>query len=395
MRELLAEQVFKPGAFPQYTYVSRKSPDLNVDYELRLKQALKISGCLTSIVGPSKMGKTVLCEKVIDLPNLIEVSGGDFNNVNEFWSIIGGKAGLALQGEYGEVQRFNNSSIQKEINKTEKYILNKDKVISHFKENGLVLVLDDFHYAPDQVQQYIAQQLKDVIRREFKAIVISLPHRADDAIRKNADLVGRLSHIDIKPWNVDELKEIAVKGFGELEIAIEDKIAKKIAIESLTSPQLMQYICLSICTLLDSDNKKIENIPEEILEQGFRFTTINFEYKDVIKILKEGPNTRGNKRNIYKTKDNQELDIYGLVIKSIADNAPLMALSLDEIKSRIDKLVVDNEKKPDKQKIKDSLKSLQCIVNEKESIYQVFEWKDNILHILDPLFLFYLRWGIH
>lgn len=394
MGKLLAEQVFKPASFPQYTYVSRKSPDLNVDYELRLKQALKISGFLTSIVGPSKMGKTVLCEKVIDLSNLIEVSGGDFNNVNEFWNIIGGKAGLALQGEYGEVQRIDDSSVQREINKREKFILTKDKVINYYKEKGLVLVIDDFHYAPDEVQRYIAQQLKDVIRKEFKAIVISLPHRADDAIRKNADLVGRLSHIDIKPWNVDELKEIAVKGFGELEISIEDEIAKKIAVESLTSPQLMQYICLSICTLLDSDNNEIEKIPNEILEQSYRFTTVNFEYKDVIKILKEGPNTRGKQRKIYKTKDDQELDIYGLVIKSIADNPPLMALGLDEIKSRIDKLVVDSDKKPDKQKIKDSLKQLQSIVNEKEAIYQVFEWKDNILYILDPLFLFYLRWGI-
>ena len=64
--KLLAEQVFKPASFPEYTYVSRKSKDLNIDFELRLKQAIKISGFLTSIVGPSKMGKTVLCEKVID-----------------------------------------------------------------------------------------------------------------------------------------------------------------------------------------------------------------------------------------------------------------------------------------------------------------------------------------
>ncbi len=115
MRKLLAEQVFKPGSFPEYTYVSRKSLDLNVDYELRLKQALKISGCLTSIIGPSKMGKTVLCEKVIDLDNLIEVSGGDFNSVSEFWSIIGIKAGLPLSGEYGEVQRFESNSSQKRV----------------------------------------------------------------------------------------------------------------------------------------------------------------------------------------------------------------------------------------------------------------------------------------
>ena len=38
--------------------------------------------------------------------------------------------------------------------------------------------------------------------------VISLPHRSDDAIRQNADLSGRLSLINMEPWNVDELKEI-------------------------------------------------------------------------------------------------------------------------------------------------------------------------------------------
>jgi hypothetical protein len=72
-------------------------------------------------------------------------------------------------------------------------MLTKDKVIDYFKEKRKVLVLDDFYYAPEEVQLHIAQQLKDATRKEFKAIVASLPHRADDAIRKNADLIGRLS----------------------------------------------------------------------------------------------------------------------------------------------------------------------------------------------------------
>ena len=37
-------------------------------------------------------------------------------------------------------------------------------------------------------------------------------------------------------------KEIAKLGFSKLEIEIEDDIAEQIAIESLSSPQLMQYI---------------------------------------------------------------------------------------------------------------------------------------------------------
>lgn len=393
--KLLSEQIFKPGSFPEYTYVSRKSLDIGVDYEVRLKQALKISGCLTSIIGPSKMGKTVLCEKVIELDNLVEVSGVDFSNEADFWNVIAAKAELPISGEFTESKIIKSDNCDEVYNKVETFKLTKDKVIEYFKENGKVLVLDDFHYAPESVQLHIAQQLKDAIRREFKAIVVSLPHRSDDAIRKNADLTGRLSLINIQPWSNEELEEIATRGFKKLNIDIANEIAQEIAIESLTSPQLMQYICLSICTLLDIDNLELKEIPKDILQSAYKFTTANFEYADVVKIIKEGPNPRGNQRKIYKTSDGKTLDIYGLIIESVSGNPPMMGMRIDDIKSRIDKIIIDNEKKPDKQQIRDSLNKLQAILNEKENIYKVFEWKDGVLYILDPLFLFYLRWGNH
>lgn len=395
MSKLLAEQIFKPGSFPEYTYVSRESLDIGVNYEVRLKQALKISGCLTSIIGPSKMGKTVLCEKVIDLENLVEVSGVDFKLNNDFWTVIGTKAGLPMSGEFIEGKTVKDNATDDLYYKKDKFVLTKDRVIDYFKENGKVLVLDDFHYAPEDIQLHIAQQLKDAIRKEFKAIVVSLPHRADDAIRKNADLTGRLSLINIDPWKKEELEEIAKKGFEKLDIKIEDKVVKNIATESLTSPQLMQYICLSICTLLDTDSSQIVQVPENVLEKAYRFTTANFEYSDVVKTLMSGPNTRGNKRKIYKTESGKELDIYGLIVEAVSIDPPLMGLDIEEMKYRIDKLIINEDKKPDKQQIRDSLNKLQSIIDEKENIYKVFEWKDGMLYILDPLFLFYLRWGNH
>ena len=44
-------------------------------------------------------------------------------------------------------------------------------------------------------------------------VVVSLPHRAEDAIRQNADLSGRLSLINIEAWEKEDLKEIVLKGF--------------------------------------------------------------------------------------------------------------------------------------------------------------------------------------
>ena len=159
-------------------------------------------------------------------------------------------------GEITTERASTEGKSEERDSKSEKYILSKDKIIRYYIENNKILVIDDFHYASTEMQMKMAQQLKDAIRRELKVVVVSLPHRADDAIRQNADLSGRLSLINIETWKEEDLKKIAIKGFDKLEIKITDNIAEKLAVECLTSPQLMQYICLSICTLLEDEKKQ-------------------------------------------------------------------------------------------------------------------------------------------
>ncbi|WP_342580936.1 ATP-binding protein [Ureibacillus sp. FSL W7-1570] len=401
MRKLRSNEVFKPGSFPKYTYVSRKSSGFGFTYETRLKQALNTPGYLTSIIGPSKTGKTVLCEKVIEPQNMVSLTGSDFKNAKDFWEVVANKVGLPLEGEYSEttvLKGTDNSPENKSFSTREKYGSNKDKVIEFFKKNNFVLVLDDFHYSPEEVQLDIAYQLKDAIRREFKAVVISLPHRADDAIRKNPDLSGRLNLINIEPWQEDELKEIAITGFEQLGIKISDELASKMALESLTSPQLMQSICLNLSLILNIDeDESIKEINDEKkLEESYRFTTINLPYQEVVKKLMAGPSTRGQERKKYQLKNGEKADIYHILLKAIAQNPPVVSLSVDEMKERIDQLLVINSKeKIEKNKIRDSLQKLHDIMFSSEPIYQVFEWKDNQIFILDPLFLFFLRWGTY
>lgn len=388
---LRAEDVFRPGAFPEYTYISRKSTVSDLPYEFRLMQAIKVAGFLTSLVGPSKMGKTILCEKVIGFENIVEVSGADFAEDTDFWRLIAAKAGLAYEGQFASEKKIEETSDT--YTKKETFSLTKDKIIEFYKKENLILVIDDFHYAPETKRMQIAQQLKDAIRRGFKAIVVSLPHRADEAIRQNADLSGRLSLINMEPWKVEDLKEIAKKGFSKLDIKIEDEIAKQIAVESLSSPQLMQYICLNICTILEMKNDQKKQIEQEILKTAYRYTTANFEYGDVVSLMKKGPNTRGKSRNTFQLKTGQLCDLYELIVKSIAENPPIMKLEFEDIKKRIYALISDDYKKPTPQAIKESLTKLQELLHGREDIFRVLDWKEGILYILDPLFLFYLRWG--
>lgn len=388
---LKAENVFKPGAYPEYTYVSRNYENTGIPYELRLKQALRTAGCLTSLIGPSKMGKTILCEKVIGFDNIVEISGADFNNSTDFWKTVAAKVGLPHMGEITIERETKEGSNTETDSKSEKYMLSKDKVIQYYKDNDKVLVIDDFHYANKEMQMQMAQQLKDAIRRELKVVVVSLPHRSDDAIRQNADLSGRLSLINIEAWKKEDLKAIALKGFKQLNINITDEVAEQLAIECLTSPQLMQYICLSICTLLEDKNE--DTVSGDILETAYKFTTVNFNYQDVVNVMSKGPNPRGKKRNLYKTLEGKELDLYGLIVESLAKNPPFMELDFDTIYDRILNIIPEKEAKPDKQSVKNHLSNLQIILKEKEEIYRAVEWKDGKVYVLDPLFLFYLRWG--
>lgn len=389
---LKAENIFKPGAFPEYTYVSRNYENTGISYELRLKQALRTAGCLTSIIGPSKMGKTILCEQVIGLDNIVEVSGADFNENTDFWAIIAAKVGLPYMGEITTERASTEGKSEERDSKSEKYILSKDKIIRYYIENNKILVIDDFHYASTEMQMKMAQQLKDAIRRELKVVVVSLPHRADDAIRQNADLSGRLSLINIETWKEEDLKKIAIKGFDKLEIKITDNIAEKLAIECLTSPQLMQYICLSICTLLEDEKK--QEVNDEILEKAYRFTTINFNYADVVNVLIKGPNPRGQQRKLYRTVDGKELDLYGIIVESLAKNPPMTELDFESFYNRIFNVIEENDRlKLEKQTVRNHLNHLQELLEGKEEIYRAIEWKDGKVYVLDPLFLFYLRWG--
>ena len=379
-------EVFKPGTYPEMTYVSRESKGTKYTYEERLQQSLAIDGYLTYIVGPSKIGKTVLCEKVIGAANMVCMSGNDFSKEKDFWSGIGKKVGISMEAAVSEESAAFSETEQKSITVTKNYFVTKDRVIDYFKKNDKVLVLDDFHYAPPEIQYDIACQLKEVIRMGFKAVVVSLPYRSDDAIRLNPDLTGRILVIEIEPWKTEELEEIAKKGFGKLQIQVGQSLIARMAKESIHSPQLMQSICLNIGLLPDSS----DTITDEVIEESCRFTCMNLPYGDVVRVLKAGPSTRGQQRLQYTLSDGSKRDIYGLILKVLSDNPPLVELSIEELMERIKNSAPENMITT--KKVRDSLKNWQKLLETLGSLYQVLEWKDDTIHVLDNMFLFYIRW---
>ena len=383
MEKIRVQEVFSPGALPERTYVIRKT-NAGFTYEERLEQALSVTGYLTLISGPSKIGKTVLCEKVIGLDHLVEVSGSDFQEKEQLWVEIGTKAGMPSAGETAK-DLVSGDTMR------ESYVLTKENVITYYKEHHLVLLLDDFHYAKQDIQMYMAQQFKDAIRKGFRIVIVSLPHRSDDAIRTNPDLQGRISIIDINAWTKEDLKEIPKRGFAELGIPISDEMVEKMAEESISSPHLMQLICLNLCLLAHIEERAVKELSLETLERAFRFSTLNLDYEKIARIICQGKNSRGKSRKKYLTTMG-EMDLYELILEAIAIDPPFVSVNFEELTIRIRGLIT-GEEQPTAKSLREYLKNLQEVLAEKDRSFEVIEWKDDRLYVLESLFLFYLRWG--
>lgn len=377
-----SNEVFIPGALPESTYITRIMSS-GFTYEERLKQALSVSGYLTLISGPSKIGKTVLCEKVVGLDHLVEISGSDMLDQAAMWTQIGMKAGMPHSGI------TKPGTVTKDYME-ETFYLTKESVLTYFKEHDLVLLMDDFHYASLNMQVFMAQQFKDAIRKGLRIVIASLPHRVDDTIRTNPDLQGRISIIDIQAWSREELELIPQRGFSELGMSVAEDIIEQLAKESIASPQLMQLICLNICILAES--KGIITIDDKLIRRAFRFSTLNLDYEKVVNIIRKGKSSRGQKRAEYQTELFGTLDLYGLILEALALDPPFVSITVYELYERIVGLIHDAGK-PSLNALRNYLKNLQDILDSNDRSYEVLEWKDDSIYILESLFLFYLRWG--
>ncbi len=79
-----------------------------------------------------------------------------------------------------------------------------------------------------------------------------------------------------------------------------------------------------------------------------------------------------------------------MILKVLSDDPPLVELSIEELMERIKNSAPENVITT--KKVRDSLKNWQKLLDTLGSLYQVLEWKDDTIHVLDNMFLFYIRW---
>lgn len=418
---LKATQVFVPGSYPQHTYVERRGDA----FERTLQDAIDTTGQLVSLVGPSKSGKTVLVEKVVGRDLLITISGASLRSPEDVWrsaldwmnvpsaitqsNSISGSAGAQIEGRGGiSVPHL----VKGELGGAFKAELGMGQTTETLRERGglaqvardiaeseFVLLIDDFHYMPREVQQEVAKTLKEAVRLGIKIVTASVSHRGDDVVRANPELRGRVRAIDLKYWNPAELREIALSGFGALRMSVDDGTIDKLIDESAGSPQLMQLLCLQTCFVLDVREEQEEHLLREqinaqpflsrILEQA----SANTDFRSLVDVLDAGPRTRGTERKVYKFGDDTDGDVYRVVLKALADDPPKLSYPYEELLERTAKVCIGES--PVGSSVTGTCLHMSKLAQEKFPNERAIDWDEakQVLDIPDPYLLFYLRWS--
>ena len=407
--------VFNPGGFPIYTYNPRNQLELEKQFIDYLESGHK----LLSLTGPTKSGKTVLCRRLIPKDSGIWISGGSIREEDDFWAsiITQIEAYTDVETEYstgtsetvvGDVQGGLNifvAKIESSVTGSETKTKGGSQSFSRKGSPRMVaihelsnqerpVIIDDFHYIPPSIQINIIRTLKTPIFEGLRLVLISVPHRAYDAVKIESEMVGRVQQLKIPLWSENELIEIANKGFPQLNIASNEPANKVMAAESFGNPQLMQEFCANICKNNTINETlpvpaKIEGVPKE---EFFVRIAKTITSKADFELLARGPRARDRQQRSFN--DGRSGDIYLSILIALANTGPKTEIQYEEIRAKLRNML--KESVPQRHEISRALVKMEEISVKSQGKPKIIEWdkREAILYILDPYFAFYLRWMI-
>ena len=410
-----ATEIFTPGVIPSYTYCEREDKGI----AKRLLEAIDTEGTITCVFGPSKSGKTVLCEKVIGQGRIVSVTGGSAQSEKDFWLALrrklslpdsqtkstsstgkldagiegGGKVGIPILAGV-EAKASLNAGIEKSSNAASTYegLQGTDLLLA---ASTRVIVVDDFHYIPYEKQKLLATQFKEASYRGAKIVIVSVPHRSDDAILANQDLRGRVLSIEVPLWTWAELQNIPLMGFPLLNCEIESSLLKFLVVESIFSPQLMQTLCLELCRLIDVNmstvSQKVIDLNEEQRVELLLRASKRADCDTSFALLVNA-GTKPQSQKLYGLVTGDESSLNRLVLRAIGKNE-LLEIPYGNLLPRIMKLIGTTGPMPTDEEIESVLVNMDSAIKTQAGDDKVIDWNPikRLITILDPHFLHYLR----
>jgi hypothetical protein len=413
---LKVSDVFVPGGLPKYTYFSRSEIGLEGQVSVAKDNLCKI----LTVTGATKSGKTVLTRRLFPTTECIWLDGGLIHQLDEFWDLVAdqlevivdqsesaieadtSQEGLDISIEAnaliakggGKYSRAKAKGKTKSITQKTAVSL-KSQVVRVLREKHTPLIIDDFHYIPRELQGLITRILKPLVFDGVPVIFLAIPHRRFDAIKVEREMNGRVQNVLIPTWSIDELSGIAQLGFPLLSVDPDPVVSIRLAGEAQGSPHLMQEFCKQMC--YKSGVTEATSVRRQV--------NANFAYEEIYKgvahdlgrnifdKLARGPRTRTDRKQRL-LRSGKQADIYRVVLIALAELRPKVeTIEYEPLRSSIKSVL--NDSLPQAHEVSRVLEHMARISSTDESSVPVIDYEktERKLHVTDPFFAFFLRWG--
>ena len=101
------------------------------------------------------------------------------------------------------------------------------------------------------------RNIKGAVFSGLKVLLLSVTHRAFDAIKAKSELTGRFTSVSLPSWTQEDLLRIPELGFIVLKARYGSDLARKLASEAQESPFLMQTFCWELCFDFNIEKPKL------------------------------------------------------------------------------------------------------------------------------------------
>lgn len=418
--------VFTPGTIPNLTYNKRESEEL----EKMVNHQLSVGGKIIILSGPSKIGKTVLINKVLDKNKIVMIQGNELTNETDlmleilkklsklpaeqhtiqtlktsvsananidskfsFWSVIGYKIGISAGAESNKTTQ--NTFVDDPFERAIEYMITE----------GYILVIDDFHYINGDLQKKIIRKLKAPLNNGLRVLLALIPSRTEVIVQKEPDMEFRTTVIDVPLWSKEELEYIPEKGFKALGISLNKSITDDLINNSFSNPFLMQELCSQLMyeydipssidnsshpVNIEFDEDKIKKIYAAVAKHG-----------SIIQRLEHGKTKRGQERANYELSINggekKVVDLYKIIMMALGALANADKITVDDIHNTIDAMDIhrtgDGKTTLRASDITGTLKKISRMAAEINTKDPVIEYKEleKTVYMYDSFFSFNLR----
>ncbi|HEX5009338.1 MAG TPA: hypothetical protein VFY71_02970 [Planctomycetota bacterium] len=416
MIKLRTRNIFVPGGQPEYTYVARDEHGL----EAELRSASDNLCKLVAVTGPTKSGKSVLTKRVYPKSDAVWIDGGSVKSEDDLWSQVvdqlSGATATATTTEHtgtttgsaegaGEIGvpfltkasgrvTASHAHAKRVGSVTSREVTLRAAALRQLEASKKPLVIDDFHYLSPELQGAIVRAVKALVFAGHPVVLLAIPHRRYDAVRVEREMTGRVHQIGIPAWTISELRTIPSVGLPLLNATIDDSVLALFLNESLGSPHLVQEFFREYCIKGGVEETRPMKAPITAAASPQDLLTAiaaNLS-RPVFDALARGPRER-TKRLSRAFRDGRSGDIYFAVLNAIAVKKPGVGrLEYSEIRDALNELL---QKLPQAHEISRVLEHMATIRADQEASAPVLDWdkEHRRLHITDPYFAFFLRWG--